>query len=152
MRYKALAAPLLLLTGFALGNFCTCRRAKEAPEPPVIVRVDTVRIVTPEPVVVKYIGREVIAVARADIHAPVDSCPDSAVVELPRTQALCAGEGYRAYVSGVRPRLDSLVFERPVAVVAQPPKRWSVGIQAGAGITPAGVQPYIGIGVSFRIF
>ena len=30
--------------------------------------------------------------------------------------------------------------------------RWGVGAQAGYGITPAGFQPYLGVGVSFNLF
>lgn len=31
-------------------------------------------------------------------------------------------------------------------------KRWGLGIQAGAGITGAGLQPYVGIGISYNLF
>ena len=34
----------------------------------------------------------------------------------------------------------------------QKSSRWNVGIQGGVGITPKGVQPYIGVGVSYRLF
>lgn len=32
-----------------------------------------------------------------------------------------------------------------------PPKKWSIGIQGGIGITPKGLQPYIGFGVERKI-
>lgn len=152
MRYKAIRIGLLLLAAFGAGmitGVSVGRNDITAPE--IITRIDTVRIVTPEPVVVKYIGREVVAVARADMQTPVDSTADSIVVELPRTQALYIGEDWRAYVSGINPRLDSLHYQQKHTLVPTRRQRWSVGIQAGAGITPAGVQPYIGVGICFRI-
>lgn len=32
------------------------------------------------------------------------------------------------------------------------PSRWSIGVQFGYGITPKGFQPYIGVGVGYRLF
>ena len=29
-------------------------------------------------------------------------------------------------------------------------KHWTIGLQAGIGLTPKGVQPYIGVGVSYN--
>lgn len=31
------------------------------------------------------------------------------------------------------------------------PKRWNIGIQGGVGITPKGIQPYIGFGLQYNI-
>lgn len=66
---------------------------------------------------------------------------------------------YRAWVSGYRPRLDSLqVFPRTVTntvtndiyhTIIPKSKRWGLGLQAGYGY-PGGV--YIGIGVSCNLW
>jgi hypothetical protein len=81
---------------------------------------------------------------------------DSATVVLPITQKMYSDTDYRAWVSGYEPRLDSIkVFPRTVTVMEtkyKPPSRISVGVQAGYGITPKGLQPYIGVGVNVRIF
>jgi len=81
---------------------------------------------------------------------------DSAAVVLPITQVVYSATDYRAWVSGYEPRLDSIkVFPRTVTVretIYKPPSRFSVGVQAGYGITPKGLQPYIGVGVGVRIF
>lgn len=109
---------------------------------------DTVRITQPEIVVIHSKGTMVEKLPLADSTAG-----DSALVEIPIEQAVYADTAYRAYVSGYKPRLDSLVFVRNINTFAKPKpqKRWSIGIQAGYGITPAGFQPYIGIGLGFKI-
>ena len=85
---------------------------------------------------------------------------DTAFVTLPREEVEYRDSSYRAVVSGFRPRLEELEIyqkERIVTiqtekVVAVPEaKRWGVGVQAGYGITPAGFQPYLGVGLSFNL-
>lgn len=66
---------------------------------------------------------------------------------------------YRAWVSGYRPRLDSLmVFPRTVYqtvtndiyhTIVLKKKRWGLGLQAGYGY-PSGI--YAGVGISYNLF
>lgn len=81
---------------------------------------------------------------------------DSVDVEIPITQKKYEGEGYRAYVSGYNPSLDSLLLFREVerVTIRSPTKspRFSVGLQAGYGITPKGFQPYIGVGIAVNLW
>lgn len=85
---------------------------------------------------------------------------DTAFVTLPREEVEYRDTSYRAVVSGFLPRLEELEIyqkERVVTiqtekVVTVPDKRlWGAGVQAGYGITPAGFQPYLGVGVSFTL-
>lgn len=83
--------------------------------------------------------------------------PDSVEVVVPITQRVYADSMYRAYVSGYRPRLDSIfVYPRTsyiTTTVKEKPKRWGIGLQAGYGYSPGnGMSPYIGIGVSYNLF
>lgn len=76
-----------------------------------------------------------------------------------REQAVYADSLYRAWVSGYRPRLDSIeVYPRTVTrtvtndiyhTVASKRKRWGLGLQAGYGY-PGGF--YVGGGVSYNLF
>lgn len=76
-----------------------------------------------------------------------------------REQAYYEDSLYRAWVSGYRPRLDSIeVYPRTVFrevtndiyhTIAPKKKRWGFGIQVGYGY-PDGV--YIGIGMSYNLF
>lgn len=87
--------------------------------------------------------------------------PDSADVVVPITQNVYEDSTYTAYVSGYRASLDSLIFRMPREVTTitnthyQKPKRWSIGIQVGYGMTLKGTPqfaPYVGIGVSYNLF
>lgn len=87
--------------------------------------------------------------ASPDLPAIVASwLDDTLVVDLPRQQFVYEGENYTAWVSGVAPALDSIAVRTPKL---SQPRRWSVAVQAGMGITPAGPQPYIGLGLSFSL-
>jgi hypothetical protein len=66
---------------------------------------------------------------------------------------------YYARVSGINAYLEEIrVYPRTVTnyinttekVYIQPPK-WSIGLQGGYGITPKGLQPYIGVGISYQL-
>lgn len=85
---------------------------------------------------------------------------DTASVTLPREEVEYRDSSYRALVSGFRPRLEELeIYQKERVVTIQTEKvvtvpdkrRWGAGVQAGYGITPAGFQPYLGVGVSFTL-
>lgn len=84
---------------------------------------------------------------------------DSAEVELPVTQREYEGEGYRAWVSGFEPRLDSIhifarhdvVTVRQTVAVGAKQKRWGIGIFAGYGMTPDGLRPCAGVSINYNI-
>ena len=129
--------------------------------PVVVTRYDTVSVEVPPPASVRLLAprRALLACAEQPDSVPTPGpLPDSVAVEVPVESREYAGEGYRAYVSGWQPRLDSLVLERPVytATVAQPvaarTRRFSIALQAGYGMTPRGLLPYVGVGVSVRLF
>lgn len=83
---------------------------------------------------------------------------DSAVVAVEIVQRHYSDSTYEAWVSGpIDPRLDSLrVYEREVVREVRvrdykPPDRWGIGISAGWGMTPHGMGPYVGIGITYTI-
>lgn len=77
---------------------------------------------------------------------------DSVTISLPITQKVYRDSTYTAYVSGFDAKLDSIkVFSQMVTVTKrEPPLAFTFGVQAGYGITPAGMQPYIGLGVQYN--
>ena len=90
-------------------------------------------------------------------YRQVSDKTDSVEVDIPITQKVYSDDStYTAYISGFNQRLDSLIFhpKREVVTITKwkPPKRWSIGIQAGYGMSRNGMQPYIGIGVSYNLF
>lgn len=68
-------------------------------------------------------------------------------------------ETYDMQVSGINVELDWIkTYPKTVTqyintteTVYIPPKKWSIGIQGGIGITPKGLQPYLGVGVTRRL-
>ena len=66
---------------------------------------------------------------------------------------------YYAKISGINAFLEEIeVYPKTITQyitnterVYIQPKKWSVSIQAGYGITPKGLQPYLGFGVSRRL-
>lgn len=147
---KILLGISLFLAGYAAGLWSTCREspAREGRIFTVTVR-DTVLLRAPAPTWRTVVRHDTVYVAKAD--------GDTCRAVLPVEQTVYSGEGYRAYVSGFRPRLDSLRLERRVEKItaAAAPgvqRRWSVGIQTGIGLTPHGIEPYVGLGVSYRLY
>lgn len=80
---------------------------------------------------------------------------DSTAVEIPITQKRYEGADYCAYVSGYEASLDSIfVYSRTTTIrerSTKPPDKWHIGITGGYGITTKGLQPYIGIGLTYSL-
>jgi hypothetical protein len=66
---------------------------------------------------------------------------------------------YYARISGINAYLEEIrVYPKTITqyvntkeYIYVPPKKWSIGIQGGVGITPKGLQPYVGFGVQRKI-
>jgi len=85
---------------------------------------------------------------------------DSTFAVLPITQKHYSDSTYEAWVSGYDPALDSIRVFKPVMTITNTitnteirykQKRWGIGVQVGAGLTPNKIEPYIGIGVTYNI-
>lgn len=133
------------------------RRATVIRDTVRVTIVDTVRIVCPvvrDSLVVRYVT-ERLPVKRDSVQI---GCTDSVDVEIPITQKRYADSTYTAWVSGYRPSLDSIhIYPRHEVVtitnmIRQKPKHWNVGLNVGYGLTPKGLQPYVGVGVSYNLF
>lgn len=86
----------------------------------------------------------------------VNDLPDSLTrVVVPITQRTYSDDStYTAWVSGYHASLDSIAVYRQMELVTvrEKPRRWTVGLSAGYGLTPKGLQPYVGLGVSYRLW
>jgi hypothetical protein len=66
---------------------------------------------------------------------------------------------FYAKISGINAYLEEIrVYPKTITQYVNtkeyiyiPPKKWSIGIQGGVGVTPKGLQPYIGFGVQRKI-
>lgn len=156
---KLLPFLVLLLAAFA-GGFLTCRLCPFLGDfSHVNVKVDsvyvfdTLRVETPVFIERHTVDTMVVSVTEFEV------VHDTAYVQLPREEVEYRDTSYRAVVSGFLPRLEELeIYQREKVVTIQTEKvvrvpdarRWGVGVQAGFGITPAGPQPYLGLGVSYN--
>lgn len=130
-------------------------RYKNAPADTVeVVRFDTVCIEKPVEVY-KYISKtEYVPIVKDSLIT--DTIKE--LVYLPREYMVYKDTSYRAVVSGVEPRLDSIeIYQKnttqTVTKYVQVPdkKRWGLGIGVGAGFNGKEIQPYVGIGVQYNI-
>lgn len=134
--------------------------------------IDTVRVVTArdtltDTVVYRYpiahdssvVRRETVRVAIYQPHTDTltAAVPESVRVCVPISSRVYTDSSYRAYISGYRAQLDSIeIYPRTVTttrvVTTTHRRRLGVGLQGGYGFTPKGLQPYVGVGVSFNLF
>lgn len=142
--------PALCVASYFVGR----KRAVET----VINKTDTVTVVTVDtlirenPIYVNRYFRDTILVAVTDTVR----LRDTTFIQLPKEHRLYVDSMYRAVVSGYQPSLDSIeVYQRCYTkIVTNTVKpRWSVGIQAGYGVTRGfELAPYVGIGIQYRLF
>lgn len=65
---------------------------------------------------------------------------------------------YTAFMSGFRANLDSICIEclNTETIISQKStekaRKIGIGVQAGIGLTPKGVAPYVGIGINYRLW
>lgn len=177
--HRALTAVLavlsLALTATLLLNRHTYRNA---PPPEVLTLTDTliirdtVHIALPTPQTTDTVGTVTIPVPpdrhTGTIATDTLRITDTIYIRLPIEQRYYTGPHYEAWISGHRPRLDSLrirtealrlttatTVTRTATTARQPkPERWGIGIHLGYGMTIAPqpqFRPYIGIGISYNL-
>lgn len=87
---------------------------------------------------------------------------DTLYMEIEREQKAYRDTMYEAWVSGVRPALDSIRIYAPVQTITVTERvpvtrrtHWGIGVSAGYGATlqdkTVRLSPYIGIGISYNI-
>lgn len=130
------------------------------------VKPEIVEIHRKDTVVVRDTVRETVLVPKVRYLTRVDTVllpvPGDTVevpVLVPISRKVYEGEDYCAVVSGFRASLDTLdIFRKTQTVtntvvqrveVPGKPKRWGIGVSAGYALTPQGVKPYIGAGISY---
>lgn len=141
----------------------------------VIVR-DTVTVVKPQPIAVSSVGlqrvtlplwrdsersTDSVAIARNDNLSSSDynlsaHGADSVEVALPIERRVYEDSTFRAVVSGAFASLDSITVyprrEIQRITIRQRPRRWGLGVSVGYGVTRNGIEPFIGIGVTYLFF
>ena len=130
---------------------CTNKAATEQPIRDTIV--DTIKVLKPiavDSVVTRYKWVNVERVKDTTIVNEVSEVVfDTIRVRLPIESKHYTSQSYDAWVSGYEAQLDSIkVYSRDIKTKQS---RWSIGLQGGVGVTPRGVQPYVGVGIGFKL-
>ena len=127
---------------------------------------DTTRVTVVDTVVCRYpVAVDSLVVRYVRVRVPVvrdtlhSICTDTIQVDMPITQKRYEDSTYTAWVSGYEPSLDSIrVYARKEVVTInkvtkEPLNRFVVSFNVGYGLTPQnGLQPYIGVGVGYKLF
>ena len=179
--YKTITAALAVLSLALTAALILSRHTPKRQLPPevhtltdtLIIR-DTVHIALPTPQTTDTVGTVTIPVAvppdrhTGTIRTDTLRITDTIYIRLPIEQRYYTSPHYEAWISGHRPRLDSLrirtealrlttattVTRTPAAAPQPKPERWGIGIHLGYGMTIAPqpqLRPYIGIGISYNI-
>ena len=151
---NALIVLIALVVIFLLGRWtkkCDPVKIVQYDTLPPVVRIDTIRDTVLVP---KY--KEIV---RYDtIHDTADGRPVH--IPIPISRYLFTDDStYRMEVEGYNVQANSIeVYPRTVTQtiiqrveVPGRPKRWGVGVSAGAALTPEGVKPYVGVGVQYNL-
>ncbi len=113
-----------------------------------VVKTDTIRITKVKEIEKKVVDTILVAVKDTII------LNDTTFIQLPREQKIYTGENYKAWVSGYRPKLDSLnIYQKTIIkeITNTVEKKWGLGVMGGYGVTKEGLSPYIGIGLYYKI-
>ncbi|MDR1224488.1 MAG: hypothetical protein LBL07_16655 [Tannerella sp.] len=162
---------LILLAVIAIQEY-RIRRHTGSETVTVTVIHDTVTIITPAPVLVVETGqiRAKLPVAGKCTAEP-EKVPetgvfdaardeDSVEVVIPVSTKVYEDSLYRAVISGYNVSLDSIQIYRSTVYVERwhevtkkvKPGRWSFGVQVGYGTDFKDVRPYVGVGVSYKLW
>jgi len=119
----------------------------------IVVKIDTIKIDKPV-----YITEKAIDTLFLVINDTI-RINDTLYQTLPITQRMYEKDSiYKAWVSGYRPQLDSLlVFPKTITktvtnTINQNSSKFGIGVTAGYGVSKTGLSPFVGVGVYYRIF
>lgn len=169
MKKAIIILSVLLLLAIVLNSILIMRATREKTATAdtttcVIVHNDTIPYLMPvarDSVVVRYVVKQLPINRRDTARNCQDmarNIQDTATVTIPITQKRYSDSTYTAWVSGYEAQLDSIeVYQRTQTIYNTVTERrkippWGVGITACYGVGKGGLTPYIGIGVTYRLF
>ena len=141
LKFAVMAIIFLVMLAFAIQRIRNLERQIErlenAPADTIrIVRIDTVKVDTPVPVHHYIKEKDTTFIVLTDVK--VDTVKE--LVFLPREYMVYKDTSYRAVVSGVQPRLDSIeIYQHNTVqtitktVKVPDKKRWGLGVNVSAG-------------------
>ena len=150
---KEISTILLSACAGALLTMMLTRSCRQELQPEVqilrdtttIVQIDTQYFPKPEPYKVEV---------RDTVYITNPQYPQVLVQEVKEYR----DSSYYARISGINAFLEhievypknTIKYITTTEIIREQPKKWAIGLQGGYGITPKGLQPYIGVGVTYR--
>ena len=151
---NAIIVSALILASFLVGRLtkkCNPVKIVQYDTLPPVVRIDTIRDTVPMPVKVAKVRYDTIrdTVDGKPVYLPI---PISRYLFTDDSTYRMEVEGYNVQANSIEvyPRTVTQTVIQRVGVPGRP-KRWGIGVSAGAAFTPKGVQPYVGVGVQYQI-
>ena len=153
-----------LAAGFFTGKAIYDRPINEKIERDTVVVTDTVKHYLPAPkdsIRTRYITRYLPVHDTIDHFVEVSNMVhDTVAVEVPITSKHYGTDEYDAWVSGYEPSLDSIYiynetqYITETVTLSKPPNKFSIGLQGGYGygFKSKTWEPYVGVGLSIRLF
>lgn len=154
---KKILYVLLLILAFSVcySAAINCESFKKADTITIEKIIHTTDTITYHDTIVHYKPKYVDRIVLEEIYVK-----DTTIV---REQVQYCDTDYMAYVSGVMPVLDSIkVYPKTTLIrdsvvvirdnyIKKKPSPIDFGLNVGYGVTPKGLQPYIGIGVRIKL-
>lgn len=151
---SVLAAFLIgaLVSGLLVKGHFRAELETLTPEVIEYTKTDTIVQIKPTFVERRIVKKDTIKIAVIDTLVVRDT------LYLPREQKVYADSSYRAVVSGISPRLDSIeVYNKTITKIATQKewRKWDYGVQVGVGLVcPVNSTPnfgfYTGFGVTYH--
>lgn len=142
----------LILTSYFLGRKTPVEVEIIKTDTITVTKIDTIRIVNVREVEKRVVDTILVAIKDTII------LNDTTYIQFPREQKTYQGENYKAWVSGYRPKLDSLNIQQKTIIkevtntIELQHRNWGVGVMGGYGVNQQGLTPFIGVGVYYRIW
>lgn len=151
---SVLAAFLIgaLVSGLLVKGHFRAELETLTPEVIEYTKTDTIVQIKPTFVERRIVKKDTIKIAVIDTLVVRDT------LYLPREQKVYADSSYRAVVSGISPRLDSIeVYNKTITKIATQKewRKWDYGVQVGVGLVcPVNSTPnfgfYTGFGITYH--
>lgn len=175
MRIFALIAVFLFIIGVALFRIRGLEKEidalKNAPaDTSKTTKIDTLYCPSPEQIAQYESETERVAIEvkrlKKQLAQALNTSPDTTfihdttteVIYMPREYKVYGDSTYRAVVSGVQPRLDSIeVYSKTITetitktIQVPDKKRWGFGVNVSAGYDGKKVRPFVGVGVQYNV-
>ena len=150
---KRISYLLICLLGISIGLLIGRRMSGpaeivEIEKIKTVKSIDTVEVPEPIPYLVENTDTMYVTQMYIDNGEPLE-------VPLIKQTVTYSDSTYKAVVSGYNPKLEYIETYNTTHYITEfvqkKKKKWGLGIQAGYGIGRNGLQPYVGVGVSYNL-